>query len=436
MDKTEDLAPATPKPEDGSFDMEDSESMMLDDDLPFQDRRYEPNFIDGVEDIEDYCLGGFFPVHLGDRLGDKDRYRVVHKLGSGGLATVWLCRDLETEKYVALKIIIADQSREDGPDLKLSKLGNAGIGELALPLAHFWVEGPNGRHLCLVLPVFGPRVDDIWERFDNPGEALRSIAMQATRGLHFLHSNGLCHGDFRPANILLKISNLDHLSEEQVVEALGKPELKDIRTTTGEDPEPMAPKYTVTPISWAEVDRKYLTNEISIIDFGESFDIASPPKELGTPTAYCSPEVLFDSSPNLASDLWALACTISEIRSGRRLFRDWDGDGEDPKFQMVQLLGKFPEPWWSSWETRENWFDDEGNPFTTERGNLSVGGARTIEGYLAEGLHYKILEEPRDLTIPAEEGRLLADLLGQLLRYDPKERITTAAVLEHSWFKM
>ncbi|KAF2812685.1 kinase-like protein [Mytilinidion resinicola] len=390
-----------------------------------------------LEEIEDYCLGGFHPVHLGDKLGDKGRYRVIHKLGSGGLATVWLCRDLEAEKYVALKIIIAAQSREDGADLKMMKLGKPGSEELGLPERHFWIEGPNGRHLCLVLPALGPRIDDIWEVFDNPGKTLRSIALQATKGLHFLHSNGLCHGDFRPANILLKISNLDHLSEEEVIQALGKPETTDVHTTLGDDPEPMAPKYTVAPISWHDVDRKYLTDQISIIDFGEAFETATPPKELGTPTAYCSLELLIDNLPSLASDLWALACTISEIRSGRRLFRDWDGDG-DVKFQMVQLLGKFPEPWWSSWERRDNWFDDEGNPFIRESGRISVKGPRTIEGYLAEGLHFKVLitGEPKSLTIPSEEVKVLADLLGQLLRYDPKERITTGAVLEHPWFKL
>ncbi|KAF2489397.1 kinase-like protein [Lophium mytilinum] len=403
-------------------------------DGPLEGRRYQSCFIDGIEDLEDYCEGGFHPVFLGDEL--EGRYRVVHKLGAGGLATVWLCRDREMEKYVAVKIIAADQSREDCADLKMTKL--EGCDGLGLPQHQFWVDGPNGRHLCLVLPVFGPRVDQAWDLFESPERSLRNIALHATKGLHALHSNGLGHGDFRPANILLQISSLDHLNEEELIHALGKPESFEVYTKSGEEPEPAAPKYVVAPIAWdRNVDRKYFKDQIAVVDFGESFETSNPPKELGTPTAYCAPELLIGSIVSQASDLWALACTLSEIRTTRRLFRDWEGDGEDPKWQMVVLLGKFPEPWWSSWETRKNYFDDNGDPYMTESGHMSVSGARTIEEYVEEGVTHDLNGViTKSHTIPRDEGRVLADLLGQMLKYDPRERISTATVLEHPWFKM
>lgn len=70
-----------------------------------------------LEKIYEYEPGGHHPVHLGDVLGDA--YRVIHKLGHGGFATVWLARDLsakDTTKYVALKIIKADSSGDDCPE--------------------------------------------------------------------------------------------------------------------------------------------------------------------------------------------------------------------------------------------------------------------------------------------------------------------------------
>lgn len=44
-----------------------------------------------TEWIEDYVVGGFHPVHLGDVF--KKRYRILRKLGSGNFSTVWLAKD-------------------------------------------------------------------------------------------------------------------------------------------------------------------------------------------------------------------------------------------------------------------------------------------------------------------------------------------------------
>lgn len=45
-----------------------------------------------AEDPDDYFNGRFFPVELGS-VFKGDRYRVIHKLGCGGYATIWLARD-------------------------------------------------------------------------------------------------------------------------------------------------------------------------------------------------------------------------------------------------------------------------------------------------------------------------------------------------------
>jgi hypothetical protein len=44
------------------------------------------------EDWEDYCKGGYHPVHIGDSFSDS-RYIVVRKLGWGHFSTVWLAKD-------------------------------------------------------------------------------------------------------------------------------------------------------------------------------------------------------------------------------------------------------------------------------------------------------------------------------------------------------
>ncbi|KAG6203846.1 hypothetical protein E4U34_000501, partial [Claviceps purpurea] len=54
-------------------------------------------YIEDVEDIGRYRLGGYHPIHIDDRL--NKRYRIVDKLGHGSFSTVWLAVDEQTTKY-------------------------------------------------------------------------------------------------------------------------------------------------------------------------------------------------------------------------------------------------------------------------------------------------------------------------------------------------
>ena len=45
-----------------------------------------------AEELEQYYPGGYHPIHLNDCLKDG-QYEILHKLGFGSFATVWLARD-------------------------------------------------------------------------------------------------------------------------------------------------------------------------------------------------------------------------------------------------------------------------------------------------------------------------------------------------------
>jgi hypothetical protein len=68
--------------------------------------RFLYHFIEDVERLERYQPGGYHPIQIGNRF--HDRYRIVHKLGYGTFSTIWLAKDEEFSKYVAIKVCTAD----------------------------------------------------------------------------------------------------------------------------------------------------------------------------------------------------------------------------------------------------------------------------------------------------------------------------------------
>jgi Protein kinase domain len=196
---------------------------------------------DDVENIEMYRPGGYHPVRLDDQVAG--RYTIIHKLGYGGFATVWLARDTQEQKYVALKIIISNESKHAmKKDLNILKhlaknVERPGGNFIDLPIEDFWITGPNGRHLCIVSEVAGPSIAHLTRTFEKKlePEYARRMALQVTQCLAFLHSEkiGVAHGDLTTSNILLELSNLDSWPQEKLLELLGEPIGEKVRPYTG-----------------------------------------------------------------------------------------------------------------------------------------------------------------------------------------------------------
>ena len=167
-----------------------------------------------LEDLEEYDQGGHHPVHLHDRIGPDLRYRVIHKLGSGGFANVWLCQDMglvDTISYVALKIVNADNTGDDCFETKLGLLRETISADqqegICLPLNEFNIHGPNGIHLCFVYPLLGPKVSlGLHNAGTDPDKSLRRICYRLVRTLDAIHQAGLCHnGQFCSSDCSSKI---------------------------------------------------------------------------------------------------------------------------------------------------------------------------------------------------------------------------------------
>lgn len=165
--------------------------------------RPEPKYQwhEDTEDLEHYVLGGYHPVLIGDRY-HNGRYEVVHKLGFGSYSTVWLARDSKQNRFVALKIIVADASANSSESKILSRLasgdeGHPGRTNVAALVDEFFITGPNGRHRCIITDAAGCSIAEAKECSTTwmfPADVAREITVRVLQALAYTHSCGVVHG--------------------------------------------------------------------------------------------------------------------------------------------------------------------------------------------------------------------------------------------------
>jgi len=142
-----------------------------------------------------------------DALSDAlaDRYRVTRELGAGGMATVYLARDLKHDRDVAVKALHPDLAASVGRERFLREI------QLAARLSHpnilaLYDSGEADGRLYYVMPVV--RGESLRDRLDRErmmpiAESVRIVA-DAARALGHAHNQGIVHRDIKPENILLQ----------------------------------------------------------------------------------------------------------------------------------------------------------------------------------------------------------------------------------------
>ena len=134
-----------------------------------------------------------------------DRYRIEHKLGEGGMATVYLAEDLRHHRKVAVKVLRPELAATLGPDRFLREIETtAGLRHPhILPL---YDSGRAEEFLYYVMPLV--EGESLRERLQRErqlpiGDALR-ITREVADALGYAHGQGVIHRDIKPENILLE----------------------------------------------------------------------------------------------------------------------------------------------------------------------------------------------------------------------------------------
>jgi serine/threonine protein kinase len=131
----------------------------------------------------------------------------------------------------------------------------------------------------------------------------------------------LIYIDVITANILLGLPGIDRYTESDIYRLFGKPEIKSLKTESGEMIGPGAPRNIVKALDFLSSQKNLVNKDIRLVDFNQSFPALLPPENmLGTPVEFLAPEVAVGLQASPGSDIWALGYSIFRIRSGKPLF--------------------------------------------------------------------------------------------------------------------
>ena len=205
------------------------------------------------------------------------RYRIERELGAGGMATVYLAEDLKHSRQVAVKVLRPELAAQLGHERFLREITTT--ANLRHPnILPLFDSGEAEGKVFYVMPfVEGETLRDRMTRDGAlPAADVLRIADEVADALSYAHGRGVIHRDIKPENILLE-------SGHAIVADFGIAHAASTANTAG--------KEALTMVGMA----------------------------LGTPL-YMSPEQGSGDAVDARSDLYALACVMYEMLTGKPPF--------------------------------------------------------------------------------------------------------------------
>ncbi|HEX2644371.1 MAG TPA: protein kinase [Thermoanaerobaculia bacterium] len=220
-------------------------------------------------------------------------YRIVQRLGGGGMGVVYKAEDTLLQRKAALKFLPRRLTLDPGGKERFLQEARTASGLDHPNLCTIYEVGETAEgQLFLAMPLYdGETLRKRLERGPLPVLEAVDLATQMAQGLARVHRRGIVHQDIKPANLMI----------------------------TGD-------------------------GILKILDFGiatlasDAGVAAEGAAAIGTP-AYMSPEQAAGGEVGPRSDLWALGVVLYEMLAGRRPFR-----GDQEQAVIYALLHEAPEP--------------------------------------------------------------------------------------------
>jgi eukaryotic-like serine/threonine-protein kinase len=235
------------------------------------------------------------------------RYRIVEKLGEGGMGVVYKARDRMLDRFVALKVLPADKLGSPERKRRFVQEAKAASG-LNHPniITIYEIASEDGLD-CMVLEyIDGKTLDQFIPRQGmRPGDLLKK-AVQIADALAAAHKAGIVHRDLKPGNVMVSDKGLVKVLDFGLAKLLepGKARETDATRTAVFEPPPRTVEGTI----------------------------------LGT-ISYMSPEQAEGKEVDTRSDIFSFGSLLYEMATGRRAFT-----GETPASTLGAVLKDEPTP--------------------------------------------------------------------------------------------
>jgi eukaryotic-like serine/threonine-protein kinase len=253
-------------------------------------------FILNFDSVHLQCQAEGSQLMVGSSLS---HYRIIEKLGEGGMGAVYKARDTRLDRFVALKILPAEAVAN--PERKRRFVQEA---KAASSLNHpniitiYDIDSADGSDFIAMECVVGKTLDQLIGRKGlPPGEALR-YAVQIADALSKAHAAGIVHRDLKPSNIMVTDDGIAKVLD------FGLAKLTD-------------------PASSDDATATAITTGGTI---------------LGT-VAYMSPEQAEGKPLDARSDIFSFGSVLYEMLTGQRAFK-----GETKVSTLAAILHHEPQP--------------------------------------------------------------------------------------------
>ena len=134
-----------------------------------------------------------------------DRYRLERKLGSGGMADVWLAEDQELGRHVAVKILHERYANDEQFVERFRREATHAAGLSHPNIVSIYDRGVAGGSYYIVMEYIEGRTlkELIVTRGPCPVPVAISYTRQILAALRYAHKNGIIHRDIKPHNVLV-----------------------------------------------------------------------------------------------------------------------------------------------------------------------------------------------------------------------------------------